>query len=100
MATRMTSEQMSEWVQNSIEFVKTEVAFGKVRITVSTEHAREVAKRLSRVAREVFDVSEIEICIHDAPFRHVGAVSRNPAVDGNPAVMTVWTNVADIIARL
>jgi hypothetical protein len=95
--TQMTAEQMSEWITNSIESVKTEVAFGRLRVTVAMEFAREVAARLSRVANGVFDVEMIEVCIPDAPFRHVGSWTRNPAVDGNPSVIPVWTTVGRIL---
>ena len=95
--TQMTAEQMSEWISNSIDFVKTEVAFGKLRVTVAMELSCEFASRLSRVAADVCNVEQIEVCIPDAPFRHFGAYTRNPAVDGNPAVMPVWTTVGCIL---
>ena len=93
----MTPEQMGQWIANSMDSVKTDVAFGRLRVTVANSFARECAARLSRVKKELFDVSSIRICIYDAPFRQVGAWARNPAVDGFPAVMAVLTNVGEIL---
>lgn len=73
--------------------VKKEIAFGRLRMTVANKNSVELAERLSQVP----DCDQIEICIFDAPFRHVGAWTRNPEVDGFPSVMPVWTTVGAIL---